>query len=270
MSIGCIVSVFATGITFLVFSLGLISGTGEGILFSCTIICINEYFDKRRGFALGLNLAGATMASFVFPKTLEFVLLEYGLKGALLLLGGVLLNIPAISLLFRPPPWIKNENKTVVEVTDASKDPYDALRKMSIVCNMNADQDKLYLEIESSNAGRRGTVITIGDREAVRRGTVISFGERPHRIRRETDTSHTEQGSLHFEARNHNQHDRDRHGIEGRANQPCRRAEPRTMSRRGTLLSVARALARESVLGFADAQPTRRGNSYQPGQPMPN
>ncbi|EEC03702.1 monocarboxylate transporter, putative, partial [Ixodes scapularis] len=197
MSIGCIVSLFATGITFLVFSLGLISGTGQGILFSCTIVCINEYFDKRRGFALGLNLAGATMASFVFPKILEFVLLEYGLKGTLLLLGGMLLNIPAISLLFRPPPWIKNENKTVVEVTDASKDPYDALGKMSIVCSMNADQDKLYLEIEPSNAGRRGTVITIGDHEAVRRGTAISFGERPHRIRRETDTSHTEHGSLH-------------------------------------------------------------------------
>ncbi|KAG0415656.1 hypothetical protein HPB47_007186 [Ixodes persulcatus] len=258
MSIGCIVSLFATGITFLVFSLGLISGTGQGILFSCTIVCINEYFDKRRGFALGLNLAGATMASFVFPKILEFVLLEYGLKGALLLLGGMLLNIPTISLLFRPPPWIKNENKTVVEVTDASKDPYDALGKMSIVCNMNADQDKLYLEIEPSNAGRRGTVITIGDREAVRRGTAISFGERPHRIRRETDTSHAEHGSLHSRRGTIISTTETDTVSRDVAPSPAD-VQNQNMSRRGTLLSVAGSLTRESVLGFVDAQPTRRG-----------
>ncbi|XP_029838490.3 uncharacterized protein LOC8027125 isoform X1 [Ixodes scapularis] len=258
MSIGCIVSLFATGITFLVFSLGLISGTGQGILFSCTIVCINEYFDKRRGFALGLNLAGATMASFVFPKILEFVLLEYGLKGTMLLLGGMLLNIPAISLLFRPPPWIKNENKTVVEVTDASKDPYDALGKMSIVCSMNADQDKLYLEIEPSNAGRRGTVITIGDHEAVRRGTAISFGERPHRIRRETDTSHTEHGSLHSRRGTIISTTETDTVSRDVAPSPAD-VQNQNMSRRGTLLSVAGSLARESVLGFVDAQPTRRG-----------
>ncbi|CAN7995608.1 unnamed protein product, partial [Ixodes hexagonus] len=196
MSLGCIVSLFATGILFLVFSLGVITGTGQGVLFSCVIVCINEYFDRRRGIALGLNLAGATMASFIFPKILQFVLEEYGLRGTLLIAGALLLNIPALGMLFRPPPWLKNENKTVVEVTESSKDPYDALRKMSIVCNMDADQDKLYLEIEPSSVTRRGTVITIGDRDGVRRGTVISFGERPQRIRRETDTSYTDHGSL--------------------------------------------------------------------------
>ncbi|KAM7311874.1 uncharacterized protein ISCGN_008781 [Ixodes scapularis] len=241
-----------------------LSGTGQGILFSCTIVCINEYFDKRRGFALGLNLAGATMASFVFPKILEFVLLEYGLKGALLLLGGMLLNIPAISFLFRPPPWIKNENKTVVEVTDSSEDPYDVLGKMSIVCTMNADQDKLYLKIEPSNAGRRGTLITLGDREAVRRGRVISFGEGPHRISTEADTSHTEQGSLHSRRGTIISSTETDTVFRSVAPSPAD-VQNQNMSRRGTLLSVAGSLARESVLGFVDAQPTRRGTVISMG-----
>ncbi|KAL1479312.1 hypothetical protein MTO96_051955 [Rhipicephalus appendiculatus] len=65
MAMGCMSSYFATGIPFLVGSLGVLAGSGHGILFSCVIVAINEYFDKRRGVALGINLDGCDGSVFL-------------------------------------------------------------------------------------------------------------------------------------------------------------------------------------------------------------
>ncbi|XP_037565727.2 uncharacterized protein LOC119445532 isoform X1 [Dermacentor silvarum] len=109
MSAGCLASAFATGIPFLVVSIGVITGSGHGILLSCVIVAVNEYFDRRRGTALGINMAGAPAASFMFPKVFDFCLAEYGLQGTFALVGALLLNIGPISVLFRKPPWMREK-----------------------------------------------------------------------------------------------------------------------------------------------------------------
>ncbi|KAL1467178.1 hypothetical protein MTO96_042342, partial [Rhipicephalus appendiculatus] len=100
MSAGCLASSFATGIPFLVVSIGVVTGSGHGILLSCVIVAVNEYFDRRRGTALGINMAGAPAASFIFPKMFDYCLAEYGLHGTFALVGVLLLNIVPISLFF--------------------------------------------------------------------------------------------------------------------------------------------------------------------------
>ncbi|XP_037515577.1 monocarboxylate transporter 9-like [Rhipicephalus sanguineus] len=73
MSAGCLASAFATGIPFLVVSVGVVTGSGHGILLSCVIVAVNEYFERRRGTALGINMAGAPAASFIFPKNFRLL-----------------------------------------------------------------------------------------------------------------------------------------------------------------------------------------------------
>lgn len=203
--VGLSISIFANGTIFLAFSAGFLTGAGHGIIINSIIVCVSQYFEKRRGTALGLNMAGATVASLVFPNLYEFLIAEYGLRGTLLLMGGSLGNVLALSMLLNRPPWEKEAGESgpvLLETNGTSLIPYDtpANGRVSVVCGgAEEDRDKLYLEIESprssspqnrkatlvsiSNRGagtyRRGTIISVNDRTSVmgnRRGTIISLG----------------------------------------------------------------------------------------------
>ncbi|KAL1457246.1 hypothetical protein MTO96_027723 [Rhipicephalus appendiculatus] len=47
MAIGFGVSLFATSTLFLVFTVGVLAGAGQGMVFSCSIVAVSGYFDKR-------------------------------------------------------------------------------------------------------------------------------------------------------------------------------------------------------------------------------
>ncbi|KAH6934334.1 hypothetical protein HPB50_023025 [Hyalomma asiaticum] len=87
---------------------------------SCCIVAVTRYFDKRRGIALGLNLAGPPMASLLLPKLLEWLLGEFGLRGTFLILGGCMANVPVLGILLRKPPWEKSVGEGV---DDKVEDP---------------------------------------------------------------------------------------------------------------------------------------------------
>lgn len=65
---------------------------------------INQHFDRYKATASGLSNAGLSIGGLVFPPLMQFLFNEYGLRGALFLTGGVLLNSAAGSLLHRIPP----------------------------------------------------------------------------------------------------------------------------------------------------------------------
>ncbi|KAH8041441.1 hypothetical protein HPB51_015803 [Rhipicephalus microplus] len=114
MAIGFGVSLFATSTLFLVFTVGVLAGAGHGMVFSCCIVAVSAYFDKRRGIALGLNMAGTPMASLLVPKLLEWLLGEYGLRGTFLILGACMANICVLGILLRNPPWEKSISQVAV------------------------------------------------------------------------------------------------------------------------------------------------------------
>ncbi|KAH7955459.1 hypothetical protein HPB52_000909 [Rhipicephalus sanguineus] len=108
MAVGFGVSLFATSTLFLVFTVGALAGVGHGMVFSCSIVAVTGYFDKRRGIALGLNMAGPPITSLLVPKLLEWLLGEYGLRGTFLILGGCMAN--AVNGGSEPFPVLVNRN----------------------------------------------------------------------------------------------------------------------------------------------------------------
>ncbi|KAH6931856.1 hypothetical protein HPB50_001187 [Hyalomma asiaticum] len=110
-ALGLMVSYFATNTEYLVFSLGIVHSIGSGMLFVVIPTVINEHFIRYKGLAMGINFAGATMGTFVFPKFLELTTRQYGFKSALLLFGGLCLNAVAFSLFLRQPSWLKKKLK---------------------------------------------------------------------------------------------------------------------------------------------------------------
>lgn len=96
-----IASSFVNGTAFLTAVLGVIGGTGQGIIFNCSVVGLADYFSSRRGLALGVVMTGAPAASFIFPAIFNYTLEEHGLRGTLLLTGAYMLNIPVFGLLLR-------------------------------------------------------------------------------------------------------------------------------------------------------------------------
>ncbi|XP_075542767.1 monocarboxylate transporter 2-like [Dermacentor variabilis] len=104
---GAILSFFATTIAFMTVTLGVIHAIGTGMVFIAAPTIISEHFVKNKGLAMGVNFAGVTAGLFVFPKLLEYLTATYGLRGALLIFGGVTMNGLAFSLFPRTPAWRK-------------------------------------------------------------------------------------------------------------------------------------------------------------------
>ncbi|KAH9635458.1 hypothetical protein HF086_003212 [Spodoptera exigua] len=77
-------------------------GTGAGLAFPPTVYIVTSYFVRLRGLANGICMSGSAFGSIILPPVLRYLLEEYGYKGAVLILGGIMLNVWAAALLFQP------------------------------------------------------------------------------------------------------------------------------------------------------------------------
>lgn len=106
MSFGLVLNFFATSVEYLYISFGVITGAGAGLCTTPGIIMVARYFKKRRALANGLCLAGTSSGAFVQPILVEYLTNQFGFRGAMLIMGGLMLHISAFSLVYRPlePP----------------------------------------------------------------------------------------------------------------------------------------------------------------------
>ncbi|XP_004583458.2 monocarboxylate transporter 9 [Ochotona princeps] len=99
---GLMLSSFAPNIYFLFFSYGILVGLGCGLLYTATVTITCQYFDSRRGLALGLISTGSSVGLFVYAALQRMLIELYGLDGCLLIVGALALNILACGSLMRP------------------------------------------------------------------------------------------------------------------------------------------------------------------------
>ncbi|XP_042629797.1 monocarboxylate transporter 9-like [Cyprinus carpio] len=99
---GLMLSAFAPSISFLIFSYGIVVGIGCGLVYAATLTITCQYFDKRRGLALGIVTTGTSLGGFIYA-TLQNELIElFGLEGCLLIVGALALNLMACAGPMRP------------------------------------------------------------------------------------------------------------------------------------------------------------------------
>ena len=67
-----------------------------------TTVLLGFYFRRRRSLANSLVKCGVGVGAVAFPPIVTYLLERYGLRGSLLLMGGVCLNIIAAASLLRP------------------------------------------------------------------------------------------------------------------------------------------------------------------------
>lgn len=122
-SLGAMLCFFANNIQFLTVTLGIVHAIGSGMIFVVTPTFINEHFVKHKRLAMGINFTGVTMATFVFPKLIEYCTTTFGLQGALLIFGAVVLNALAFGLFLRAPLWIVTTRPGSAEGSNQNRGP---------------------------------------------------------------------------------------------------------------------------------------------------
>ncbi|XP_040293263.1 monocarboxylate transporter 9 [Bufo bufo] len=119
---GLILSSFAPNVYFLYFSYGFMVGFGCGLLYTATVTVTCQYFEKRRGLALGIVSTGSSVGMFIYASLQKELISIFRIDGCLLILGALALNILACGILMRPLPQLPEaaEEKPCLEkVPDA-------------------------------------------------------------------------------------------------------------------------------------------------------
>lgn len=155
VSAGFLSSIFATSVIYLYISMGLVVGLGFALLYQATSVVTVTYFRKRLATAYSIGRSGMGLTFALAPFT-QLLLDQYAWQGALLILGGLMLNLVASGMLLRPinvrPPACSTSNSTLHQA-GSEKD----LLKNNM--NGNTPVSNGTSKMDSSSTNHRNTLI---------------------------------------------------------------------------------------------------------------
>lgn len=117
--LGLILASQATCLVHLYLTMGVISGLGWGLVFTPMVATVMANFTRRRTLALGLAFSSIGLSSFAFNPLFQLLIEMYAWRGALLILGGLSLNIVPCGALIHP----QRRSKVPAKVESGSGSP---------------------------------------------------------------------------------------------------------------------------------------------------
>ncbi|KAM9717312.1 monocarboxylate transporter 13 isoform 1-T3 [Menidia menidia] len=142
-ALGFILASQATCLVHLYLTMGLISGLGWGLVFTPMVATVMANFTRRRTLALGLGFSSIGLSSFAFNPLFQLLVETYAWRGALLILGGLSLNIVPCGALIRPqrPP------KAPAKLVDSQRRPScaEVLQRVSSYLELSLLCERPYL-----------------------------------------------------------------------------------------------------------------------------
>jgi MFS family permease len=103
--LGYILSSFATHVGFLIFTYGVIAGTGIGIVYGVPIFVVSRWFPEKKGLAVGLTIIGFGLSPLITAPLANQLIAAYSVRPTLRILGIVFtIIILGIALTMKLPP----------------------------------------------------------------------------------------------------------------------------------------------------------------------
>ncbi|XP_067631591.1 uncharacterized protein chk [Eurosta solidaginis] len=110
-ALGFGLSSLCNSVEMLMLTFGVISGLGLGIGYVTAVVSIAFWFDKKRTFATGIGASGTGIGTFLYAPLTQWLIDNYGWRGATLILAGTMLNTCVCGALMRDPDWLIEENR---------------------------------------------------------------------------------------------------------------------------------------------------------------
>lgn len=177
---GLMLSSFAPNIYFLLLSYGIVVGLGCGLLYTATVTITCQYFDSRRGLALGLISTGSSVGLFIYAALQRMLIELYGLDGCLLIVGALALNILACGSLMRP-----------LQAPDGPLPEKPALENVP-------GRYAMYSEKEKNPEENANMLEKRHDSEEMDKGTLATGGwKQEHALQEKAATAHTKESETY-------------------------------------------------------------------------
>ncbi|OXB54009.1 hypothetical protein ASZ78_015104, partial [Callipepla squamata] len=87
-------------------------GLGFALCYSPAIAMVGKYFNKRKALAYGIAMSGSGIGTFILAPVVQLLIEQFSWRGALLILGGFVLNLCVCGALMRPIA-LEEDRKTV-------------------------------------------------------------------------------------------------------------------------------------------------------------
>ncbi|KAF7247475.1 Monocarboxylate transporter 12 [Varanus komodoensis] len=80
----------------------MLCGLGFALSYSPAIAMVGNYFNKRKALAYGIAMSGSGIGTFILAPVVQLLIEQFSWRGALLILGGFVLNLCVCGALMRP------------------------------------------------------------------------------------------------------------------------------------------------------------------------
>lgn len=125
VSIGYFISAFVPRMEWMFLTIGVVCGFGSGLAFAPCGAIVSFYFVKRRALANGIVVSGSGLSSFIFPYLYRYVIDQYTVTGAMIIISGLVLHMCVAGALLRQPQVLsavsENQDDTEKQGVPASK-----------------------------------------------------------------------------------------------------------------------------------------------------
>lgn len=122
VGLGYILSSFATQIGMIVFTYGVIAGTGVGMAYGVPMVVAARWFPDKKGLAVGLTIIGFGLSPLIMAPLDNYLIGLYGVWPTLRILGmafAVIILAIAIALKLPPPNWHPQQTLCCCRRSDA-------------------------------------------------------------------------------------------------------------------------------------------------------
>ncbi|CAI9736009.1 monocarboxylate transporter 5-like [Octopus vulgaris] len=90
------------------------NGTGRAFVYGSCIVVQSTYFKRYLGTANAISACGVSLGQFVLPYLLNYLIITYGVRGALLLNAGIYLQCLVFGALLRPISYCDTTTRSKV------------------------------------------------------------------------------------------------------------------------------------------------------------
>ncbi|KAM9753392.1 monocarboxylate transporter 13 isoform 1-T5 [Menidia menidia] len=125
-SIGVVLGAFARNLIELYLTVGFLNGFGYALTWTPTVTMVGMYFEKRRPVANALASSGECIFTFVLTPLFQLLIDSFSWRGALLILGGLQLNLCVCGMLLRP----LKATRTVTSVSEVTAEEEGLSQKL--------------------------------------------------------------------------------------------------------------------------------------------
>ena len=134
VGLGYILSSFATQIEVLVFTYGVIAGTGIGIVYGVPLFVISRWFPDQKGLAVGLTIIGFGLSPLITAPLANQLIATYSVRPTLRILGiafTVIILAIAVAMKLPPQGWHPRQNAATSTPVLPSAYPKNLLKSRS-------------------------------------------------------------------------------------------------------------------------------------------